>query len=61
VALVGLGRLRVDELGAKVPIAAHFVPRREHAARYEALYGAHREMWKLSCALHPRLGAIPPA
>jgi xylulokinase len=55
VALLGLGRLRVDELGAKVPIAARFAPRREHAARYDALYGAHRELWKLSCALHPRL------
>lgn len=58
-ALIGLGRLRVDELAARVPLAARFTPRPEHAARYQAAYQAHRELWKLSARLHPRL-APPP-
>lgn len=57
VALLGLGRLRVDEIGAKVPIAARFVPRAEHAARYDALFGVHRELWKVAGRVHARLGA----
>lgn len=56
VALVGLGRLKVDEIGATVPIARRFTPRREHGERYDALYAAHRELWKMSGKLHPRLG-----
>lgn len=55
VALLGLGRLRVDEIGSKVPIAARFEPRRDLVDRYDSLYWAQRELWKLSRGLHPRL------
>ncbi len=56
IALLGLGRLRVDEIGHKVPIAARLVPNRRLAARYDALYGAQRELWKSAGRLHRRLG-----
>lgn len=55
IALLGMGRLRVDQIGAAVPIAARFAPQRDHAARYQAMVAAHRELWKLSARLHPRL------
>lgn len=55
IAALGLGRLRVDELGAKVPIAARFQPRTEHRARYDELYGSFRALWKATRPLHQRL------
>lgn len=56
-ALVGMGRLRVDELAARAPIAARFAPRPEHAERYAAAFAAHRALWKMSAREHPRLAA----
>lgn len=46
VALLGLGRLRVDEIAAKVPVAARHRPRAAHRALYDALYRQHRALWK---------------
>jgi xylulokinase len=57
-ALLGLGRMSVDELGANVPIAARFTPQPEHRARYDDLFAAHRALWKHSAKLHPRLAAL---
>lgn len=54
-ALLGLGKLRVEELAARVPIAARFAPRPEHAERYATAFAAHRALWKLSAREHPRL------
>lgn len=53
-ALVGLGKLRVDELAGRVPVAARFAPRPELAERYTAAFAAHRALWKLSAQEHPR-------
>ncbi|MEZ4363285.1 MAG: FGGY-family carbohydrate kinase [Kofleriaceae bacterium] len=55
VALLGMERLGVADLAAKVPIAARYAPRPEHAARYQELARAHRELWLLSTRVHPRL------
>lgn len=57
VALVGLGKLRVDELAGRVPIGQRFAPRPAHAARYAAAFAAHRALWKLSAREHPRWSA----
>lgn len=54
VALLGLGRLTVDGLGTKVPIAARLQPQPALAARYDALYAAHRELWKVAKRTHVR-------
>ncbi len=59
IALVGMGRLDVADLAARVPVAARFAPRAEHAERYAAAFAAHRALWKLSVAEHPRLSPRP--
>lgn len=54
-ALLGLRELDVAAIPSKVPIARTLLPRREHAGRYDALYGAHRELWKSASSVRKRL------
>ncbi|MBC8073820.1 MAG: FGGY-family carbohydrate kinase [Deltaproteobacteria bacterium] len=55
VAALGLGRLHVDELGAKVPIVRRWHPRTQHRRRYDELFEVFRGLWKATRPLHARL------
>ncbi|MBK6921410.1 MAG: FGGY-family carbohydrate kinase [Deltaproteobacteria bacterium] len=46
VALLGLGRLHVDDIAAKVPVAARYRPQAAHRAVYQGAFAAQRELWK---------------
>lgn len=55
VAAVGLGRLRVDEIAATVPVTATFRPRAQHRARYDVLFEEFVELYGATKRIHARL------
>jgi xylulokinase len=52
---LALRELRLEELPARVPFAASFEPRREHAATYDELFAAFRRIYRANRRLYARL------
>lgn len=59
VAAIGLGRLRVQDVAATVPIAKTFRPRAEYRARYDELFAGFLELYRATKGLHARLQRSP--
>ncbi|MEM7433605.1 MAG: FGGY-family carbohydrate kinase [Myxococcota bacterium] len=60
VAAVGLGRLRVDDIPALVPIERRYSPNPAHRAIYEELFSAFLTFQKNNEAMYNRLNASAP-
>jgi len=54
-ASLALGEITVEEIGAKVEIAATYRPRPQHRATYDRLYGAFTDVYKANKKIHRSL------
>jgi len=59
VAAVGLGKLKVSEISAKVPIERRYSPNPKNRAIYDELFKAFLEIQKNNQAIYNRLNAQP--
>ncbi|MGB8329571.1 MAG: FGGY-family carbohydrate kinase [Polyangiales bacterium] len=55
VAAVGLGRIKVEEISARVPIEKRYVPNADHRSIYDELFQAFLEIHKHNEAIYKRL------
>lgn len=57
VAAVGLGKIKVEEIAARVPIEKRYVPEPDHRSIYDELFKAFLEIHKHNEAMYNRLNA----
>lgn len=59
VAAIGLGRLRVEDVSSRVPIARRYLPQSAHRAVYDELFSEFLQFRKNNEAMYNRLNAEP--